>query len=181
MAIQTAALAGPDFPRRGTLSVDLATFFWIYVGVNVIQGFHMLEHVAQVIQRYGLGHSPAHAHGLLGMLDLEWVHVFYNGALLLALYWLFLIGKRHLRALGIVTYALFVTALWLQSYHMVEHLVKITQHLATGVQGTPGILGPFFVNPLWFHFWINLVVTMLTLVPCVVLGRARLLRSGGLP
>ena len=38
--------------------------------------FHMVEHVAQVVQKFGLGIAPAH--GLIGQLDLEPVHFWFN-------------------------------------------------------------------------------------------------------
>jgi hypothetical protein len=41
-----------------------------------------------------------------------------------------------------------------QSYHSVEHVMKIAQFLETGRNGTPGILGEWF-PVVWLHFWIN--------------------------
>lgn len=49
----------------------------------LVQAFHFAEHVAQVVQRSILGQQEAH--GLLGaVVDTEWVHFLYNGALLAA-------------------------------------------------------------------------------------------------
>lgn len=153
-------------------AVGFPTFFRFYAGVVVLQGLHMVEHVAQAIQRYGLGWPAAHAHGLIGFLDLELVHLIYNGLLLFALYGLWLVGRRHLSQLPLIPYTLFLTVLVVQSYHIVEHIVKFVQHLQRGIQGTPGILGPFFVSTLWFHFWMNLVVMLLTAIPFIALWRS---------
>ena len=56
-----------------------------------------------------------------------------------------------------------LTLTWVgQSYHSVEHVVKIAQFLEAGRNGTPGILGEWF-PVVWLHFWINTVL----LVPVV--------------
>ncbi|KRT76172.1 MAG: hypothetical protein XU14_C0061G0007 [Armatimonadetes bacterium CSP1-3] len=48
-----------------------------FAAVLIIQGAHMVEHVAQVIQKFLLGFDKAH--GLLGSaFDFEWVHFIYK-------------------------------------------------------------------------------------------------------
>lgn len=142
----------------------IRSFRTIFMATVVIQSLHMVEHIAQVIQKFGLGWKEAH--GIIGVLDLEWVHFIYNTALLITLYILFFKYSRLLKAGGNVLYGIFVADVVLQSYHVIEHLVKINQHLQTGQQGTPGILGNF-VNPILFHFWMNLAVLALITIPFV--------------
>lgn len=131
----------------------------LFVATMLVQGFHMLEHFLQVAQQ-SLGIVPAH--GLIGALDLEWVHFLYNGAYLILLAVLCVgIGLRyilpsripHRRMLFTI---LALTTLW-QGYHMVEHIVKLQQHLATGMEGTPGLLGAH-LDLVWFHFFLNAAV-----------------------
>lgn len=149
-------------PGRGLLS-----FCAVFTAAVVIQSLHMVEHIAQVIQKFVLGMSVAH--GLIGMLDFEWVHFGYNAALLATLYILTFKCSRLLRARGTALFYIFVAGVVIQSYHMIEHVVKIIQHIQTGVQGTPGILGNF-INLILFHFSINLVVLILVIIPFVGLG-----------
>jgi hypothetical protein len=125
----------------------------------LIQTGHMAEHLAQVTQKFTLALKPAH--GLVGAADLEWVHVFYNSAVLIAMAVLFVGAGFHRRGSWpwtrpVLVYV-FGATLALQSYHMVEHVVKIRQHIETGIQGTPGILGPFFDIAL-LHYYLNVIV-----------------------
>ncbi len=131
----------------------LTNFGYIFLLANILQTFHFIEHIAQVTQKFILGWTEAH--GLIGVLDVEWVHFFYNVAYLLMLNAAFFglgfhksgseFSKRR------VLYYAFILGLGLQNYHMFEHIVKIIQYLNTGVEGTPGILGSIFL-PIWVHF-----------------------------
>lgn len=126
----------------------------------VVQGFHSLEHVAQVVQKYGLGRSEAH--GLLGSIfDTEWVHFLYNAALLALL--LGVIGAagawaqarwRTMRPWG---WTLLAAGVWTQGYHFFEHRVRLVQFLETGAEPAPGLLGQV-LDLTWLHFGINAVV-----------------------
>lgn len=138
------------------------TFCTVFTAAVVIQSPHMIEHIAQVIQKFWLK-LPV-AHGILGMLDFEWVHFAYNGALILTLSMLIFGCIRLLQARGSAIFSIFVVGVVVQSYHMIEHIVKIIQHIQTGLHGTPGILGNF-INPVWFHFSINFLVLVLVIIP----------------
>ena len=135
----------------------------------VIQSGHMIEHIAQLIQwmlRLQL------AHGLIGQLDLEMVHFIYDALFLIGLSALGSFYGDVLAAKGRRAYGVFVTAWVVQTYHMIEHVVKFSQHMETGIEGTPGILGRFIpVIPL--HFTINLIVTVCIIVPFFMLGMHR--------
>lgn len=131
----------------------------LFVITVLVQGFHMIEHVLQVMQK-SLGVTPAH--GLIGAFNLEWVHFTYNAVYLILLGVLFMILalKRVLPSRTPFRMPIFLSFLFLvivQGYHLVEHTVKLQQHLATGLQGTPGILGAH-VDIVWLHFALNVIV-----------------------
>jgi uncharacterized membrane protein YwaF len=137
----------------------------------VLQVFHDLEHIAQVAQGKFLGIKPAH--GILGSLfDLEWVHFFYNWGLyaLLLVATLAVVRERRIRPpLG----WLFLGAtLAVQSYHVLEHTVKLAQHLSTGIDPAPGILGQIY-DLIWLHFDFNVIVTICMVGAFIGLGLAR--------
>ncbi len=147
--------------RRSLSPVD--QFVYLFALTVLIQALHMVEHVAQVIQKFVLGIAPAH--GLIGALDLEQIHfafnVFYLATLAVVMVGWFYhdsqICKQKPRA-GIM-----VGTVALQSYHMVEHSVKLAQFIATGMQGTPGIAG-MHLDGVIFHALMNTAV----FVPVVV-------------
>jgi hypothetical protein len=49
---------------------------------------------------------------------------------------------------------------------MVEHTAKIVQHILTGADPAPGVIG-HSVGLVWFHFGINLAVYAGAVVPAV--------------
>lgn len=121
----------------------------------------MVEHVAQVIQMFVLHVTPAH--GLIGQLDLEPVHFWFNVFYLMFLGMTFVgwfmchndisnCTKNWTTLTGVL-----LTGLLIQMWHMTEHSVKFAQFLHTGIQGTPGILGNYF-DPVLLHFVYNLIV-----------------------
>jgi hypothetical protein len=126
-------------------------------GVIVVQGFHEIEHIMQVIQR-SLLDNPQGAGVLGSWLDVEPVHVGYNAAFLLLIgliYWQGLFWRE--RRVQPLAFWLMTFALLFQSYHFVEHIFKIAQFIETGRNGTPGILGSHF-NVVWLHFGFNTIV-----------------------
>lgn len=142
----------------------------------------MPEHIAQVIQRFVFGLSPAQSSGIIGALDLEPVHFVYNISLMaLILVTCFGLGFHKkgspLRGRPLLFYS-FWGSMAIQSYHSVEHTAKIIQFAQTGIQGTPGIVGLFEVNLIWFHFGINLVVYLLMLAALISIIRLNHVSSG---
>ncbi|HTK05419.1 MAG TPA: hypothetical protein VL500_07575 [Candidatus Eisenbacteria bacterium] len=135
----------------------------------VIQSGHMLEHVAQLIQWMLRMPLP---HGLIGSLDLEMVHFIYDGLFLLGLSALGSFYGDVLRAKGAKPYGIFLVAWIVQTYHMIEHVVRFSQHMETGIEGTPGILGRY-VHIIPLHFTINLIVTVGIVAPFFMLGMHR--------
>ncbi len=103
----------------------------LYLILVVTQSGHVLEHVVQVVQLRVLHEPKEHAHGIFGALDVEWVHFVWNSWILLAIVVL-LIGRPGNRWLLI--------AAPLAAWHLAEHVVLIATYLATGVEGSPGLL-----------------------------------------
>jgi hypothetical protein len=108
----------------------------------------------------------APAHGLIGQLDLEQVHFAFNmlylTTLIVVMVGWFYYGNqlcRNQKVLG----AMLIGTVAVQSYHMVEHSVKLAQFISTGMQGTPGIAGMHF-DAVIFHALMNTAV----FVPVVV-------------
>ena len=123
-----------------------------------IQTFHMAEHFVQVFRVHFDG-VPSQG-GIVGsVVDTEWVHFAYNLAVLIGL--VAVIAARFRgwfpRGRADIGDGLLAVATLVQSYHVVEHSVKLTQHLVTGAKVNPGILGGP-VDLVWLHFVINLAV-----------------------
>ena len=131
----------------------------IFLLALVLQLFHLLEHVVQVAQGKFLGIKPAH--GILGsFFDLEWVHFIYNWGLYAFLIVATVAVLRERRVRPPVGWLFLGAALAVQSYHVLEHTVKIIQHVSSGIDPAPGILGQIY-DLIWLHFDINVVVTVL--------------------
>ncbi|MDP3734824.1 MAG: hypothetical protein Q8R39_00120 [bacterium] len=119
------------------------------------QLFHWIEHVVQVYQHWLRGMPAAQSHGILFFLDFEWNHFVFNTGYFIALLvvLILIITKRQV-------FDIRASALWLlgigtaiQGYHQIEHIVKISQHLARGCEPCPGIssekpsTGCTFISP----------------------------------
>lgn len=103
-------------------------FFFILV---VTQGGHFIEHSAQMSQMYILGIPAMEAHGLIGTLDIEWVHFIWNSWVLIYGIFLLYYGRKNPWL-----WALLILALW----HEAEHVYIIDCYLKTGMAGNPGLL-----------------------------------------
>lgn len=149
--------------ERGSRGMQIITW------ALVIQAAHMVEHVAQVVQKYVL--MMDQARGFLGaVFDLEWVHFVYNSGLEVAFLAAFLLWRRAER---IVPVPLTLVVVF-QGYHVVEHVVKMIQYYALGItMGPKGILG-HAVPLIWLHFVFNLVVLALVMLVWEDAYRARL-------
>jgi len=107
----------------------LAFFFVLLIAQSV----HFTEHIAQMIQIHLLGLSGMQAHGIIGMLDLEWVHfIFDAGWVPICVYTLFFIFRKSNPWLWVL--------LPIVTWHALEHIVIMRVYLATGVVGSPGLL-----------------------------------------
>ncbi len=155
--------AGRD-PWRTLFAVLLAT-----------QAGHVVEHVAQVVQLHVLRLPTSEARGIVGALDLEWVHFVWSVSILAAsavLLWRY----PHDRWL--------LLAVVLSVWHELEHTVIMSTYLATGVAGTPGLLaaggaiaGGLAIPRPDLHFLYNAMIT----IPLLLAFRAETLRRARPP
>ena len=124
----------------------------------VSQTAHLLEHVAQMVQIHLLHLTGANAQGIVGQLNIEWVHFIWNALVLVTL---------------VVLLPRFASNPWLiavtplAAWHFVEHSVMIATYIQTGVSGTAGLLssggllfGGLPVTRPDLHFLYNLVETV---------------------
>jgi hypothetical protein len=133
-------------------------FVYMFTLTLIIQAVHMAEHVAQIMQKFLFDITPAH--GLIGQLDLEQVHFAFNllylSTLIVVIVGWFYYGSQ-LRSKRKLFAAMLIATVAVQTYHMAEHFVKLAQFIATGMQGTPGIVGMYF-DPVIFHALMNTAV-----------------------
>jgi hypothetical protein len=128
----------------------------------VSQTAHLLEHVAQMIQIHILGLSGPAARGVVGQLDIEWVHVIWNAWVLVALVILVPRFPGNWWLIGVTLFA---------GWHLLEHTVMIATYLRTGVVGSPGFLsaggligGGLPIARPDLHFLYNLAETIPLLI-----------------
>jgi hypothetical protein len=134
-------------------------FFFILV---VTQGAHVFEHVAQMVQIHLLGLSGLQARGILGMLDIEWVHFIWNAwVLLCAALLVFLFRKNPW------LWVLLVISVW----HEIEHISIMSVFLHTGHPGAPGLLarggaigGGLPLSRPDLHFYYNLLEELVLII-----------------
>ena len=133
----------------------------LYVLV-VTQAGHFVEHAAQMVQIHLLGLSGPGARGIVGQLDVEWVHFGWNTWVIVAAALLVVRFPRN-RWLWMVALA----ATW----HELEHAVLLATYLTTGQAGTPGLLsaggalgGGLPIARPDLHFLYNLIETVPLLV-----------------
>jgi hypothetical protein len=169
----------PSYRRELATAIPGDVRLW-FVVLLAIQGFHLVEHITQVVQRYFLG-IPNGA-GILGSVaDIEPVHFVYNvgyfALLVLVCVQLGLVRDGPSRV-GRLVFGLLVFTLFFQGYHVVEHVAKMVQYLQLGMQnGTGGILGtgPGAVVPLFpvalLHLGYNLMAYLPAALAFVLLLR----------
>jgi hypothetical protein len=107
----------------------LAFFFVLLVAQSV----HFTEHIAQMIQIHLLGLMGNQAHGIIGVLDFEWVHFLFDaGWVPVCCYTLFLIYRKSNPWLWVL--------LPIVTWHAIEHVAIMSFYLRTGIVGSPGLL-----------------------------------------
>ena len=132
----------------------------------ISQTAHLVEHVAQMVQIHVLHLVGANAQGIVGQLNIEWVHFIWNAIVLVTL----LVLLPHFR-----TNPWLIAVTPLAAWHFVEHSVMIATYIQTGVLGTPGLLssggllfGGLPIPRPDLHFLYNLVETVPILSAWVV-------------
>lgn len=146
----------------------------LFAAALTVQIGHELEHFVQVVQAKVQHLGPPH--GLFGrVFDTEWVHFGYNLVLFVAMAAVLAAYRRSLRGTRrSVAAGVFVAGVVFQGYHVIEHTVKIVQHVTTGATPAPGIVG-HHVDLVWLHFTYNLIVTSAMVAGFVGLGVLRML------
>jgi len=156
----SARLSG--YPDRLVATPWLALLGFLAVS----QTAHLLAHVAQMVQIHVLHLSGANAQGIVGQLNIEWVHFIWNALVLIALLSL----APHFRSNPWL-----IAVAPLAAWHFVEHSVMIATYIQTGVSGSPGLLssgglifGGLPIARPDLHFLYNLVETGPLLVAWLV-------------
>jgi hypothetical protein len=129
----------------------------LFYAVVVLQGAHIVEHVAQMTQIHLLGRAPPDSRGIFGALDIEWVHFIFNTIVIVAVAALLTRFPRN---------AFLWVTLAIATWHQVEHVFIMRIFLDTGVPGDPGLLArggtlfdTGFARPD-LHFYYNLIETL---------------------
>lgn len=97
----------------------------------IAQGGHTIEHTAQMVQLHIFHLYGAQASGLIGALNIEWVHLIWNSWVLLMCPLLLYYFRKNPWL-----WILFIFAI----YHEIEHIVMVSVYIKTGVSGSPGLL-----------------------------------------
>jgi hypothetical protein len=125
----------------------------------ISQTAHLVEHIAQMVQIHVLHLSGPNAQGIVGPLNLEWVHFTWSALVLFTLLALLSVPRFRTNPWLIAVTPL---AVW----HFVEHCVMIATYIQTGIAGSPGLLssgglvfGGLPVTRPDLHFLYNLVET----------------------
>ena len=140
-------------------------FLPLFAGIVLVQGIHVLEHIIQLAQVYVFGVPDDDALGLLGYVfqfqgTEEWLHLVFNSTYLLALYALFIPTRRLVpHPVPVWAFAVFALgAAGLETWHVVEHSVIISNVIANNGCPCPGIgdatLG---ITDTVLHFFYNAV------------------------
>jgi hypothetical protein len=181
-------LRADDAPMASVAAVgEQATvgrrLFAFYAAVIAIQGIHVVEHIIQLIQVFALGVHEDDALGLLGYVFAfqgteEWLHLAFNSAYLGALF-ILLVGLLWSPAARTIVpvaamLAFFLFAVWLESWHVLEHAVIIGNVIANDGCPCPGILDAGLgVGDTVLHFGYNAVAYAGTIAPFIYLTRAK--------
>ena len=128
-------------------------FFFVLL---VAQSVHFTEHIAQMVQIHLLGLSGSQAHGIIGVLDFEWMQFLFDaGWVPICVYILFFVYRKSNPWLWVL--------IPLVTWHAAEHVTIMSYYLRTGIVGSPGLLASGGV--LWgglpisrpdLHFFYNL-------------------------
>lgn len=126
------------------------------------QTAHLFEHTAQMVQIHVLHLGGGNAQGIVGQLNIEWVHFTWNALVLFTLLPLLLRFRMNPWLIAVTPLAV---------WHFAEHSVMIATYIQTSVSGTPGLLssggllfGGLPIARPDLHFLYNLVETAPVLV-----------------
>ena len=150
-----------------------------YASVVIIQAIHVVEHIIQLIQVYVFSVPEDDALGLLGyVLEFqgteEWLHLGFNSVYFLGLAMILIGILRSPRARAAVPLpallAFLLFGVWLEGWHVVEHLVIIGNVIANDGCPCPGIVDAALgLTDTILHFGYNAVAFTATAVPFLYL------------
>jgi hypothetical protein len=111
----------------------------------LLQAFHTVEHITQVIQYYVLDRPAALSFGLISSLNAEWVHFTWNWIVVALVVFLYVKGLRNVWATLLVAWAVLHslehTYMLVRYYLVLQELAKLGVAPLPVVQALPGILG----------------------------------------
>lgn len=110
-----------------------------------MQGFHTIEHTAQMVQYHLLKWPPYLSAGLISAANAEWVHFSWNWIVVACFVYLMRSGMRSVWAWGMliwsVAHSLEHTYLLIRFYQALAELRALGINEPSLVQGLPGVLG----------------------------------------
>jgi hypothetical protein len=174
--VRTCNLWTPELAKTPAYLAETSHLL-VMTGLFIAQGcLHFPEHIAQFIQRFYIG-MPAN--GILGELNVEWVHIVYNWGLLLAMIPVvvgcgFFARGNAWRRYNAAAWGGIMVSFWVQVWHAFEHYAKLAQYYRNLSLTPPivppdgpnaaGLVGQWLLNAggpsavVLLHFTVNLVV-----------------------
>ena len=169
----------PDRPRRFPLARVRPATAWFFLILVAYQGFHQIEHTIETVQLKLLGHHESHT--LLRGIDFEWLHFGVNTVLLYGLAAVVIAAgpavRERWRSERPRGWTFMVAALVVQGYHVVDHSVRLVEHVLSGGDRDPQGTLTRVVDPVWFHFSMNLAVFATMAIAFLGLGMHHSLRA----
>ncbi|MEO5837380.1 MAG: hypothetical protein ABIQ73_04515 [Acidimicrobiales bacterium] len=157
-------------------------FFLFFATVVTVQGIHVIEHIIQLLQVYVFDVPDEDALGFLGYIiqfngTEEWLHLVFNFTYLMCLYVL-VVALREYVDLGVIppwSYLTFAIAgAGVESWHMVEHIVIISNVIRHSGCPCPGIGDrALSLSDTILHFFYNAIAYTATVIPFWFLMKAR--------
>jgi hypothetical protein len=138
LAIPFALKWQDDLQRYGAAAAALSILL-------VLQAFHTLEHIVQVIQFYVLDRPGAQSFGLLSSLNAEWVHFTWNWLVFGLVIFLYARGLRNVWAKLLIAWAFLHgvehTYMLVRYFQVLNELAQLGVAPLPVAQALPGILG----------------------------------------
>ncbi|MFN0029925.1 MAG: hypothetical protein ACKV2O_22455 [Acidimicrobiales bacterium] len=174
-------------PRSHCQPLNVAepsTLYRFFVAVVVVQGVHLIEHIIQLLQVEVFDVPEDDAFGLLGYVvnfndTEEWLHLGFNLAFVLSLC-VVALGMHHLTPAGsrslprAAWYSFVIGGVGLESWHITEHVVIITNVIRNSGCPCPGIGDRALnVSDTRLHLGYNLIAYAATVIGFVAVRCVR--------
>jgi hypothetical protein len=131
-------------------------WFALFYVLTLTQSGHVVEHISQMVQLHVLHETVAN--GVIGVLNLEWVHFGWNTWVFLAVIALVVRFRRNPWLWATLAFA---------TWHEAEHVYLLSLYLRHGFTGLPGLLdkGGLIAGGLPIlgpnlHFFYNVIETV---------------------